>query len=265
MSHLNVSSDEAKRLVKSVKWTEEYYLRMQALLGGRPEKPVIKSQPPVRAILLQNVYGGQDGLASLVGRDSINYGFMVEMVGINSHPTANTFKLRLTGYTDTPQSSTIVGTTGPISCLATQVDMETALLVLSPLLTADNVFVGLGNPYYDNDLILYGDVVPPLADTGDLAASYLGSWYISFNNSLFPFDSLFLDVVFDSTTTMNGLTKVTSRTTYDLLSPETTVVTDLHYRDSTYPWRVGTTVLCQDFDDVGYGIISGTFRNMVLS
>lgn len=264
MGFISGNKDSAGRIDKSVKWTEEYALRMQALLNDEPEVPVLKSQPPVRAILLQNVYGGQDGLAALIGRDNITYGFLIELVGVNTHISANTFRLQLTGFHDTPESSEVIGITPPINCVATQEDMQEALLAIDDTLTPDDMVIGLGNPYYDNDLIVYGDVVPAETED-DIIASFVGSWYISFEPTHYEeYDSLSLDVVFDETTTITGLTKVTSRLSYDLLSPETTVVTDMHYRDATYPWRVGTIVLCQDYDDIGYGIVSGSFRNMVI-
>lgn len=249
-----------ERIVTSVKFTEEWGQRLKGNLGTDPGSPSYRLPGPIRGILLQDVYNNQSGLMQIVGRDGVTFGFMIEILGINQFPqTNNKFRLRLKGISDTPSGTTVIGESVPISMLNTSATIQAGILSLSRLLSPENVIISLGNPVYDNDLQLYSPVVPPQLVT-DIAASYVGSWYVEFQADVFPFDDLLLEVFFDQTATTTGLTNMRVYKTLDTVTAETEIVTDCHNRSSAYPWQAGTMVMCLNFPDIGYGILNGTSR-----
>lgn len=269
MSFLSVSEMEALRLKSSVIWTERYRDRVQALLYGSPDRPALRNNGPVRGILLQNVFGGQDGLMCLIGRDPQSISFMVSIVGVNQFPTTtNKFKLKLSGGRVGDDgilgSWEEIGTTPAfINCVTTATKFQEKLLPLSRLLTPENVSVGLGNPYFNPDIVLYTDpsdpnVVPPAPDTTDVPASYLGLWYIQFDTA-FGFNGLKLEVVEQ---TVSSITHVVCNRIFDIIDVETTIVTDVAYRTPAYPWQIGAIATCMDYSDCGYGIVSATSRTL---
>jgi hypothetical protein len=259
------SPDTRERIATSVKFTEEYKDRVKGLLAdsAQPTRPTLFPQP-VRGILLQDVWGGQDGAMQLIGRDGTNKAFIVEIVGKNYNPTENTFQLQLSGQKYVPNSSVlsdpvVIGTSNKINCVASNFEVMDALFAIAPkVLNCTNVFVGLGNPIYARELEVYGKVKPA---TERLPQSYLlGLWHIFIPAACFAdFAVLTLATVKPSIT---GLTQVRTRSCLDLLSPEITVVTDMDYRTEAYPWQAGTIATCLDFSDIGYGIIRSTSRNL---
>lgn len=265
---LSVSDMEALRLKSSVIWTERYRDRVQSLLSGSPERADFKKNGPVRGLLLQNIFGGREGLMCLMGRDPNSIGFMVNIVGINQFPTtSNQFKLRLSGGKIQDDGSVIWTQIGDkssfINCVSTASEFQTALLTINTrLLTPENVSVGLGNPYFNPDLVLYTDPVDPVVKApvldDDIPASYLGCWYIQFDTAL-DYDDLKLEIVDQTITSLSNV--IVSRI-FDLIDTETTIVTDVAYRTPAYPWQVGTIATCVDYADCGYGIIFSTARTL---
>lgn len=261
---LAVTENQEARLTQSVIWTEAYRDRVQALLEGSPDIPDFKQNKPVRGILLQNIYGGQDGLMTLLGRDQTSLSFMVSLVGVNQFPrTNNQFKLKLSGGTygdDGRVTWTVIGTTDFINCVCTADAFFEKLLTITDI-SPDLVSVGLGNPYYHPDLVMYDplddSMIAPVLDT-DFPGSYLGCWFINFAAPLPGYRTLKLEI---DSPTITSLTNIICYQVYDLISTETTVVTDVSYRTQAYPWQVGSIVSCLDYADCGYGIISATARS----
>ena len=271
-NQLTSSSPETReRIAASVKFTEDYNLRLQGLLTDNPQasRPTLFPQP-VRGFLLQDVYGGQDGAMQLIGRDGTNSAFLVELVGQNITPSSNTFQLQLSGQKYIPNSTTLdvpvtIGTSSVINAVASNFDVMAALFSIArTVLNCTNVFVGLGNPIFARELEVYGNVVPATLAPTYLPQSFLlGLWHIFIPTACFPdYDVLTLTTV---NPVITGLTQVRTKSCLDLLSPEITVVTDIDYRTQAYPWQAGTIATCLDFSDIGYGIIRSTSRNMSLS
>lgn len=263
MSFLAASEEQSARLVRSVRFTEEYRDRFIALLSPTLRREAPAAQKPVRGILLQNAFDGNDALMCLVGRSLSSLpGWLVSLVGVNQFPTtSNQFQLKLSGGTLQPDGVTyvytVIGTnSAPINCCSTALDVFNALLTISGI-DGNSLSVGLGNPYYDFDLLVYGDVVPP-SRVGDAPASYIGAWYIQIG-TLLGYDTLVLEVV---NAAMSSLTNVVVQKMADILDTETTVVTDCSYRTSSFPWQVGSIASCLDYADIGYGILSSTARTI---
>lgn len=264
MGFIAADADDLSRIADSVHFTEAYKDRVMGLLGQRPTDNIRRSNMPVRGILLQNVYGGQDGLISLLGRDQSVKAWLVSLVGVNTFPiTANQFQLQLTGIMYDPDTGaptpTVIGTSDVINCCSTAATLQTAMMSVSRLWTGESLSVGLGNPYLDVDLQVYGDVVAPVLDS-DLPASYTGSWFIQIDD-LLGYQDLQLTVV---NQTISSLTNVIVYPIFDIISAATEVATDCSYRTQDYPWQVGTIVTCVDYADVGYGILSATARTIAL-
>ena len=268
MGMLAASDSDVGRIITSVHFTEQYMERVKSLFGEQPAGERQKPPPqPIRGVLLQDVYDGQDGLMQLIGRDEGDSSFFIQIVGQNLKDTTNTFKLQLTGVLiaeDGTETQTVISLSAPLSCTISSFDLAVAIKGLSRVLTADNVSVGLGNPTYDEDLQVYGSVVDRVVKPYSPPASYVGAWFVDIDATpFFPaYDYLLLDAVQDSDTTMNSLTAVVCTRVKDLLTPETELVTDVHNRTQAYPWQAGSIVVCMDFADIGYGIVSSTSRNM---
>lgn len=256
---VSATQSQISRYDSSTRWTEQYKDRVKALLEGTPAGPSFQQNRPIRGILLQDVYGGQDGLMSVIARDGNSQAYLISIVGINTYPNPtplvplNPFQLQLSGTLD--GTTSVICTTAPISSVSTATDVQSAIIASSRL--AITVSVGLGNPYFDPRLFIYGNVVAPQAD-GDYPASYLGMWYIKFDDNL-GFDSLSLAIVNQTATTLSN---VVCTPILDLLSPGVEQVTDGAYRTSAYPWQAGSIVTCLDYSDIGYGIISSTARTI---
>lgn len=257
---VSATSSQINRYDASTRWTEQYKDRVKALLESTPNGPTFQQNRPIRGILLQDVYGGQDGLMSVIARDGGTQAYLISIVGINTYPNPtpliplNPFQLQLSG-TDADGVTSIICTTAPISSVSTASDVQSAIVASSRLTIV--VSVGLGNPYFDPRLFQYGNVVAPQAD-GDYPASYLGMWYIKFDDNL-GFDSLSLAVVNQTATTLSNIVCIPI---LDLLSPGVEQVTDTSYRTKDYPWQAGSIVTCLDYSDIGYGIISSTARTI---
>ena len=281
MGFLATDETGAGRVETSVIFTEEYMDRIQGLFTDIPAgSPAYRSPAPVRGVLLQNVWGGQDGLMQLIGRDGVTSAFWVEIVGKNLSPTTNAFKLRLVGTNTDPEDPTntaseTIGESLPIPFLTPAIELPSLLLPISDLLTPENITVGIGNPYFSTDLLVYGDVIPAVAaqpakpgpppvPAVDAVppSSLIGVWYVRIDSNVFPqYDLVTLEAFLDDQAKITGLSAISCRPTLDLLSTETTIVTDCDYRTEAYPWQVGTIASCLDYTDVGFGIIRSTFRN----
>jgi hypothetical protein len=214
------------------------------------------------------VYGGKDGAIQLIGRNNTDKSFYLEIVGKNPKVTANTFSLRLSGmmYDAAGELGVplIIGESSTISCVSTSYDLAQAMYSIDRVrLNEGTLSIGLGNPLFDDSLEVYGDVVAASIEEDTQirtpASYFLGAWYINFPQALFPYDALKLEVPTDGAN-ITGLTQIRCSETYDLLSPEVTLATDIDYRTKDYPWQAGTIATCLDFGDIGYGIIRSTSR-----
>lgn len=274
MGILGANKKGIQRVETSVRFTEEYTDRFKALLNNLPRSSPGKVVTAVRGILLQNVYGGNDGLMLPIYRQAprdengLLYrpkNFMIQIVGENNSVIPdNTFKLKLSGATRDPDtgntSFTEIGTTTALSMNSTASDVLDALVLLlqiNPAFGYVNISVAVGNPYFDFDLVSYGD--DNIDSEDGLGKSYPGLWYVSFDPRLLPqYDYLVLDA---GAVTVTSLTSVIVTPTYELVATETTVVTDVYNRTKDYPWQIGTIVSCLDYADVGYGIVASSYRN----
>lgn len=264
MSILNVSKRDADRLAEAVHFTEDYRERLKTLFPDSPPgQRHLRSPQPVRGILLQNIYDGKSGAIQLIGRDNVRSAFYIELVGRNPQVTANTFQLQLSGVTLAPdqsiESQTIIGISSPISCTATAPDLADAMTTADRTkLTRSTMTVGLGNPLAAYELQPYGDVIVP-ESAADPFGYFAGIWYLHIPQELYDFDELHLDPV---NVQITGITMIRVQRSFDLLSPDITIATDIDYRTKDYPWQAGTIATCLDFPDVGYGIIRSTSREI---
>lgn len=271
---ISMTEAQLKRTDGAVKWVETYRDRLMALLDAKPPSDSLeaKTQPPIRCLLLQDCYNGSDALACPLGRDGINYGFMITVLGDNQLQTSNSFKIRLYGtkLSDAPITSgdiVTIGTSGVISVISQPSDWLAPLQKITPQLDFTTFILNFGNPYYSEDLVLpflgqQSDVSLP-SSANPLPSTMLGTWFLRIDPNLFPqYGDLNIDIILDNDTSLIGLTALGVEKIYDLVGTDLTVVTDTMYRTASYPWQKGTIVQCIDFMDIGYGIIGGQTRSM---
>lgn len=272
MGLLSVSERGVGRITDSVQFTESYQDRIKRLIGVTPQPSQgQKFNQPIRAILLQDCYGGQDALAVEISRNDKDTCTLVSLVGdFGAASTANTFKLQLFAtnilYGEPAPQPTLIGTSGLINALSGPNDLYAPLSKIDSQLDSSNTWITLGNPYSDDNLVPYGNVVPASADENNVitpAKSYISMWAIQIDPTVYggAFTNLVLQPFIDSECRLSGLLGVTSQASIDLCSPETTVVSDIYYRTQQFPWQAGTIVTCLDFGDIGYGIIGNAPRN----
>lgn len=242
---------DIERIGVSVSWTEKYRYRLQALLETPPYTQQVHKLPPAtRVFLLEDCWGGQSALGLPIGRNGADYGWYISVVGKNTIPSDNKFKLKLTGQ---PNDITLppveIGTSDYLSVVSQPEEWYAALLPINRLISGENTTIALGNPYKNVDLV-NGDEWP------------LGVWYVNFDDTLFKdFATLSLEAI-ASAGDIVGLTQIHVERSFDLLDPTPVLVTDIDYRNIKFAWQCGTIVTCFDFMDIGYGIVRGTSRNL---
>lgn len=279
MSLLSVSERGSGRITDSVIFVETYKDRLQRLIGTSPGVlPANKSVQPIRAILLQDCYGNQDALAVEISRNGRDFCTIISLVG--AYATADktsTFKLQLFGVvTDRfgQTTRTLIGTSDVINVLSGPNDLYAPLAMIDPSnpITPQNTWITLGNPYVDDKLIQYGNVAEAFTSVDPVTSepiyhpnsSPIAMWAIQMDQTMYSpnFYRLELLPFLDNTTRLIGVLGITAAISPDLISPETTVVTDIYGRTQQYPWQAGTIVTCLDYADIGYGIIGNAPRNL---
>lgn len=261
---LSGSKEAGVRLTNSTMWVEQYKDRMQQLLQDPAAEQSAKVGSPVRALLLQDCYDGQDALAIEIGRDVDNpnsYAHMVVLVGDNNLNSENKFQLELFGFDREVQDLVSIGQTGALKQFGSMSDFYDGLFTI-PELNKENTAVLLGNPYYNDDLLEYGSVQQE--NDGKPKSSLLGLWYITIDNESFKekYSHLVIKPLYGEESTILGPTSIAVEKTLDLLASETTLITDIYYRPRQYAWQAGTIATCLDFNDIGYGIIGASARNL---
>lgn len=278
-----VNQSQADRITESVRFTESYQDRIKRDIGTTPiSRPSDKSVHPVRVILMQDCYANRDALAREIYRDDKNFCTIVSLVGeLNPADRTSTFKLQLFGIS-LDGSATLIGTSGLIKAVSSINDLYDPLSSIDPAnpISPENTWITLGNPYYDDELISYGSVVPASDVTADEltthipASSPIAMWAIQFDQTLYghrgvdkrdsngpTYSSLELRAFLDDETRLSGLLGIVVAQSPDLISSSTTVVTDIYGRTPQYPWQAGTIAVCLDFADIGFGIIGNAPRN----
>jgi hypothetical protein len=244
------SAKSGDRITTSVKWTETYKDRVQTLLGSGAAYSPTRSNSAIRAILLQDCWGGKKALALPVGRNpGSTQGFVISVLGNNEETSKNTFKLQVL------DGDKVISTSNIIPQISTNTEM--AKLFTAGTSRAIGPEIYLGNPFDDEELIEYGDV--KVKD--NIKSTLLGLWYVYIDKSVAD-STLNMQVFLDEETNLTGLTAISCEKTEEILYSEITFVTDIDYRPETYCWKKGTIVTCLPFDDIGYGIIRGSSRDM---
>lgn len=249
------SDKEIGRVRTSVHFTEEYGNKLIQTLNKAPyEQNTQKVPPAVRLLLVEDCHSGGEALAYMIGRDGTTSGTVVSLVGDNSdtqliqHPD-NKFRLKLEGVVS--GVSTDLGTTDAIRFTASTEEVLAAFEPLHPRISPATLSVFFGCIYESPDMV-------------NSTKYNLGLWYIYLNPELFPeYQELRLTPVVGDGDIV-GLVQVQCQTTFDLLDPEPTYVTDIDYRPPEFAWRGGTIVTCLDFADCGYGVIRSSGRLLQL-
>ena len=178
--------------------------------------------------------------------------FLLSVLGINL-PVESSFKLKLTGYTNTDEVEIFL--TELMDADLTALELQTILLRF-----IDDVTVTLGNPVESDQLVGVLSPDPPDPLRSGMPQSLTGQWLITFPASLLEtYSSLLLTV---EEAEYAGLSVVVARATLDVVTEATEIVTDVYNRPSTHPWQAGSIVICVPMMDTGYSILSSDYRDI---
>lgn len=227
------------------------------------------ASPPVRAILLQDLFAGGEALAAVVEETVSLTNYQIDILGVNFVPES-AFKLRGTQFIEQPN-----GQVQEIDLFDTDaIPVETTAdelrdLIVSGsngLLTNDDLKVSLGNPFSHSQLVL-NELIEAPEDPDEDPKSYIGSWLITFVASRFTDSRIDLEAYedVDNEVYMRGLSVIVARKTFDGDTGETITVRDVLEQARPNPLRPGVKVACIEFVDVGYGVIASSRRDMTIN
>lgn len=267
------------RINAATLWTEQWKGQLTST-AQPPQQINVPAYPqPIRGILLQNIWGGRKGQVQCLTLSPQKYSFGIAVSGLNvanpnvASPAVVTFKIKVYGlrFDDTFQE---LFTTGTIGLESTAEQVGTALILaaqgVSLPVGRTDVQVHLGNPFPSSPFTPYPAAGPPQNDpvdsqpeidkATDPTETYTGAWTVGFSGTITSqFAGLVAEIV---PVASHILTDVTCYPMTESLTDRIIVATDVFGRPQSYPWKVGSKVVCLYFPDIGFGIIGSNYHDM---
>lgn len=285
----DLSDDAFDELQQTVSFWRDYAGQIRADLGLTEEYTDYPTPSNIIAYLMQDVGAGESALAAQLIRVSKRNQFKMDMYGVLPVGTPFPFRLKLYGVislngviTRTELFTTdIIANKVPVS--ATDTEVKAAILATGVIKDFE-LGVAFGTPFSnpllvpnsfqarpDGALFTYNDYVPTTIydPAKSVLSSPLNTWLFAFNKLEWEGTYGYLEL---TPFTADGNTKfadynnlLVCRPVYEAWTGIYVKVTDMFHMAGPTPLKGGSRVICINFDDIGYGIVSAYQRDFDVS
>lgn len=257
-----IDDQQAQAIQSALDWIKQHGSRSSPL-GVKMPQPQHAYPPPIAVLLLQDLYGGDRALASVLQKQEEENAWLIELIGVRPYSLIENARFSLKFdrivMSDGEPNSQELFVVEQIPVFASADEMKRLIIAASGgLFNQDKISVTMGNPFIHENLIKapkekHEDLLV-VEGFGDEPVSPIGQWIVRF---MYEGEGI-LDVVshVSESDNMPLLTAIATRKTKDMPTDQLVIVHDRFYMARHSPTTAGSIAICLWFPGWGYCPIS---------